>query len=77
MNLSMAVLLFPMAIRTSTLILAIVPLVIIELALMIAAYMDLARREHVAGGSKWIWAIVILISFVGPILYFVLAREEQ
>ena len=77
MNLTLSVLLFPMAIRTGTLILAIVPLVIIELGLMIAAYADLARRDRVLGGSKWIWVIVILISFIGPILYFVLARKEE
>jgi hypothetical protein len=66
-----------MAIRTSTLILALIPLVLIELGLMVAGYVDLARREHVAGGNKWIWGVVIFISFVGPILYFVLGREEQ
>ncbi len=61
---------------TTTLILTIVPLALIELALMAVGYVDLARRDTVRGGRKWVWALVMLISLVGPILYLVLGREE-
>lgn len=60
----------------STLLLVLAPLVVLQLGLMIAGYVDLARRERVRGSRKWVWALVMLISFVGPVLYFVLGREE-
>lgn len=52
------------------------PLVVLQLGLLVVGYLDLARRDSVRGGKKWVWALVMLISFVGPALYFVLGREE-
>jgi hypothetical protein len=37
------------------------PVVVIELALLIYCLADLARRERVTGGSKWPWALLIII----------------
>jgi hypothetical protein len=56
----------------------VAPIVIIQLGLMIAALIDLERDERrVRGGSKLVWALVIVfINVVGPILYFVAGREE-
>ena len=55
----------------------LIPIVLIDLVLKIAALIDLFRREHVAGETKWLWAIAILaLNFLGPILYFVLGRKE-
>lgn len=56
----------------------VAPIVIIQLGLMVAALIDLERDERrVRGGSKLVWALVIvLINVVGPILYFVAGREE-
>lgn len=56
--------------------LLLAPILLIEIALMIVALVDLARRERTRG-PKWIWAVVIvLLNLVGPILYFVFGREE-
>jgi hypothetical protein len=56
----------------------VAPIVIIQLGLMIAALIDLERDERrVRGGSKLVWALVIVfVNVVGPILYFVAGREE-
>jgi phospholipase D-like protein len=56
----------------------VVPIVIIQLGLIIAALIDLERDErHVRGGSKLVWALVIVfVNVVGPILYFVAGRED-
>jgi hypothetical protein len=61
---------------TTQLILALIPLVLIELGLLVFGYLDLFRREQVRGGNKWVWAVIMVISFVGPILYFTIGREE-
>lgn len=56
----------------------VAPIVVIQLGLMIAALFDLERNERrVRGGSKLVWALVIVfVNVVGPILYFVAGREE-
>jgi hypothetical protein len=60
------------------LIALLVPLVLVELGLLGFALYDLAKRKRVRGGSKLLWVIIIvLFEFFGPILYFVLGREEE
>lgn len=55
----------------------IIPVFIIEVALMVIALVDVIRRERVRGGNKVIWIIVIvLISLIGPIVYLLFGREE-
>jgi hypothetical protein len=54
----------------------LIPIVLIELALIVAALVDLIRRDQTRG-PKWLWVIVILFfNFIGPIIYFVVARED-
>lgn len=60
------------------LLILIAPLIILEIILVVAALVDLARREKVAGGNKLAWAAAILfISTIGPIVYFVFGRKEE
>ena len=55
----------------------LIPVVLIELALMITALVDLIRRSQTRG-PKWAWALVIiLINIIGPIIYFVAGRKED
>jgi hypothetical protein len=55
----------------------LIPIAIINYVLVIAALVDLFRRERVLGNRKWVWAVLILfIQYIGPILYFVLGRKE-
>jgi hypothetical protein len=54
----------------------LIPVIVIELALMITALVDLIRREQTRG-PKWAWALVIvLVNFIGPIVYFVIGRKD-
>jgi hypothetical protein len=64
--------------RPEQIIALVAPIIIIQLGLMIAALIDLERDERrVRGGSKLVWAVVIVfINILGPILYFVAGREE-
>lgn len=55
----------------------LLPLLILQIGLMIAALVDLARRERVRG-QKWVWAVIIIfINLIGPILYFFIGREDE
>jgi hypothetical protein len=50
--------------------------VIIQYALVIAAIIDLSKQKTTRG-PKMVWVFVILlVSFIGPILYFVIGRDE-
>ena len=54
----------------------VIPIVILQLVLIVAGLIDLARRERTKG-PKWMWALIILfIGVIGPVVYFVLGREE-
>ena len=55
-----------------------IPLFLIEVGLLAFALYDLIKRKKVRGGSKWLWGIIIVfINFIGPIIYFILGREEE
>jgi len=55
----------------------LIPILVIELGLIIAALIDLVRRERTRG-PKWLWVLIILfINFIGPIIYFVFGRAEE
>lgn len=55
----------------------LIPVLVIQLALMISALVDLVRREHTRG-PKWVWVLVILfVNYIGPIIYFVAGRREE
>jgi len=54
----------------------LIPVILLELALIAIALLDLVRRERTRG-PKWAWALVIVVvNLIGPILYLLLGREE-
>ncbi len=54
----------------------LIPILILQLALMVFALVDLVRRERTKG-PKWLWAIIIVfVNLIGPILYFIIGRED-
>jgi len=55
----------------------LIPILLIQLALVVAALWDLIRREKTRG-PKWLWVIIILfLNFIGPIVYFVVGRDDE
>ncbi|WP_142826857.1 PLD nuclease N-terminal domain-containing protein [Planococcus soli] len=60
----------------TTLVLALLPILIIQLALMIFALVDLIKNPN-PNGPKWMWAVlIVVINIIGPILYFVIGRRN-
>ena len=54
----------------------LIPIILIQLGLVIAALVDLIKRPKVRG-PKWMWVLIIMfVNFIGPIIYFVVGREE-
>lgn len=55
----------------------LIPLLIIEIGLLIVALWDLFKRERTRG-PKWLWVVIIvLVNFIGPIIYLAVGREDE
>ena len=64
--------------NTGQLVALIIPLALVQLGLIAFVLYDLVKRKRVRGDNKWLWgAIIVLIGYIGPILYFVVGREEE
>jgi hypothetical protein len=66
-----------MALDTTTLAI-LVPVILLQLGLLIWGLYDLTRPERkVRGDNKIIWALVIIfIGIIGPVIYFLVGRDE-
>jgi phospholipase D-like protein len=64
---------------TGLLIAVLLPLIIVEVVLLVAALYDLTRpNRRVKGDSKVVWALIIIfVATIGPILYFLAGREPD
>lgn len=60
------------------LLLLVIPLVVLQVGLLVAAVVDLLPADrHVRGGSKGVWAmIIVFVNVIGPILYFLVGRVD-
>jgi Phospholipase_D-nuclease N-terminal len=70
----------PLAIQLSTsLLLILLPLVVIELGLVVFSLVDLFRPERrVVGNNKLVWAlIIVLVGTIGPIVYLLAGRKQN
>jgi len=63
----------------STILLLLIPVIVIQFGLLIWALYDLTRpARRVKGDSKVVWALIIIfVGWIGPILYFLVGREES
>ncbi|NLG84743.1 MAG: hypothetical protein GX493_09105 [Firmicutes bacterium] len=64
--------------RENPLLLA--PLLVLQLALQVAAVVDILRRgpETLRGGRRWPWlALAVLGSLLGAVIYFAVGRKEE
>lgn len=55
----------------------LIPLFLVQIGLLIAGVLDLVKREKTKG-PKWMWVLIIVfVNIIGPIIYFVVGREEE
>ena len=56
----------------------LIPLAALQLGLMIAALVSIFKHKEYKTGNRALWVVItLLVSIVGPILYFVLGKEED
>jgi len=55
----------------------IAPFLVIQIILMIIALIDWIKNEQ-TNGPRWMWLLLILIvSMIGPVLYFIFGRRQD
>lgn len=56
----------------------IIPLAVAELVLLAITLRHILTHDHYKRGSRTLWLIVAIVGmeFIGPILYFLLGKEE-
>lgn len=53
------------------------PLIIIQVILIVVALIDLIKRQNTLG-PKWMWTLIIIfVTTLGPIIYFVVGRKHD
>ena len=53
----------------------VLALIVVQVALLVFCLVDLARRDAVRGGRKWVWALVIVfLNLPGAIIYLAAGR---
>lgn len=56
----------------------IIPIIILKLGLVIGALVHLLKRKAVKRGSVALWVIlIVLFQIIGPVLYFLIGREDS
>jgi hypothetical protein len=56
----------------------IIPLVIAEIILLVVTLRHIFTHENYKRGSRALWVIITIVGmeFIGPVLYFVLGKED-
>ena len=56
----------------------LIPLFVVQLALMVIALVDLFKRENMKSNTRLIWVfVIILINVIGPIAYLLFGRKDK
>ncbi len=60
------------------LIIAVIPLVLINLGLIVWCLIDWIKRKHFRFLDKWVWLpVFIFIQYIGPVLYLIIGRDHE
>lgn len=56
----------------------LIPLIVVELILLIVTLRHILTHEHFKRGNRTLWIIIVIVGmqFIGPILYFLLGKED-
>lgn len=57
----------------------LIPLIIAELALLIVTLRHILTHQNYKRGNRLLWLVVAIVGmeFIGPVLYFLLGKEDS
>lgn len=56
----------------------LIPLIVVELILLFVTLRHVLTHDHYKRGNRTLWIIIVIVGmqFIGPILYFLLGKED-
>lgn len=56
----------------------LIPLIVVELILLIVTLRHILTHDNYKRGNRTLWIIIVIVGmqFIGPILYFLLGKED-
>lgn len=56
----------------------LIPLLVVEIILLVVSLRHILTHEHYKHGNRILWVIVVIagMQIVGPVLYFLLGKED-
>ena len=68
----------PLSELSTPVVIALIALGAVQFILQVIALIDLAKRQAVAGGRKWVWVIVIVLGgLIGAFAYLAAGRAPR
>jgi hypothetical protein len=55
----------------------LIPLVVIELGLTVAALIHIFTHKTYRKGNRVLWVVLSFVQIIGPVLYFVIGRSDE
>ena len=57
----------------------LIPLIIVQFALLGYTLYHILTHEHYKRGNRAVWLVItlVLMNFIGPILYFIFGKEDS
>lgn len=56
----------------------LVPLIILQFALLAYTLLHILNHDTYKRGTRVLWIVIVLcVNFIGPILYLILGKEEE
>lgn len=57
----------------------LIPLIVVQFGLLAYTIVHILKHNHYKRGNRTLWLIITIIgmNFIGPILYFILGKEED
>lgn len=56
----------------------LIPIAVLQLGLMLAALISILKHKKYKTGNRALWLVIsLVVSIIGPILYFALGKTEE
>lgn len=55
----------------------LIPLIIVQVGLMVGSLIHIYTHKKYRTGNRVIWTILSFVNFIGPIMYFIIGKEED
>lgn len=55
----------------------LIPLIILQFGLQIYAIIHILKHDKYNKGNRTLWIILTFVQFIGPVLYFIIGKNDE